>query len=155
MTAIEGLSVDAWTDCDCSISIGRAKYGRGLNRNRRTHQSPRGAFRSVGSSSNGRRSWRGFIARSGPSNLSDLHRIAAIFCDRRQCVIARSSSDGHDTLRSSSHLGNAWSSLERPISIRSRSSSDGGKQDLIATRSWFDRNAIMALRHGDQVRSWS
>ena len=116
----EGLPVDAWTHHNRLISIGQAKYGRGLNRNRRTHRSPRGAFCSVGSSSNGRRSWRGLIARSGPSNLPDLHRTAAIFRDWRRCAIARSSSDSQDALRSSSHLGDAWTSLERPISIRSR-----------------------------------
>ena len=84
----------------------------------------------------------------------------AIFRDRRHCVdgrdlsrsealrghiaIARSPSDRHDTPRSSRHLGDAWNSLDRSISIgRQRLSMTHGR----GSRSRFDRGPI-ALRLG-------
>ena len=88
----------------------------------------RGSCWSVGSSSNGRRWWQSLIARS----------------DRPSYLIR---SDGHHP----SHLGDAWTHLERPISIKSRSPSDGQddslKNSTIAVRSNRDRDAI-------EPRSW-
>ena len=88
----------------------------------------RGSFWSVGSSSNGRRWWQSLIARS----------------DHSPYLIR---SDGHDP----SHLDDAWTHLARPISIKSRSPSDGQddsqKNSTIAVRSNRDRGAI-------ELRSW-
>ena len=65
---------------------------------------------------------------------------------RRLVGTVRSSSDDQDALRSSSHLGDAWTSLERPISIKSRIPSNGGedswKKLTIVARSNRDRSAI-------------
>ena len=92
---------------------------------------------------------------------SDGH-ISSRFHDRGalrgHMVIARSPLDGHDNPPSSSHLGEAWNALDRPISIRSvPPSDDGGKQTPIATRSRSDRDAIVtrsSLDQGhDQARS--
>ena len=59
--------------------------------------------------------------------------------------IVRSRSNGHDP----SHLGDAWTHLERPISVKSRSPSDGQddsrKNSTIAVRSNRDRGAIVDL----------
>ena len=63
----------------------------------------------------------------------------------------RSSSDGQDALRPASHLGDAWTTLERPISIKSQAPSDGQddsrKNSTIAVRSNRNRGAI-------EPRSW-
>ena len=77
---------------------------------------------------------------------------------RGHTVIARSPSDGHENLRSSSHLGEAWNALDRPISIGWAMPADhGGKQDPITTRSRSDRDTIVARssrhRGQDQARS--
>ena len=66
--------------------------------------------------------------------------------------IARSRSDGHHP----SHLGDTWTHLERPISIKLRSPSDGQddsrKNSTIAVRSNRDRGAIeprsLMFHHG-------
>ena len=77
---------------------------------------------------------------------------------RGHTVIARSPSDGHDNPPSSSHLGEAWNALDRPISIGwATPADDGGKQAPIATRSRSDRGAIVTRssrdRGHDQARS--
>ena len=65
--------------------------------------------------------------------------------------IARSRSDGHDP----SHLGDAWTNLERPISIKSRSPSDGQddsrKNSTIVVRSNCDRGAIELRSRRDRA----
>ena len=65
---------------------------------------------------------------------------------RGHTVIARSPSDGHDNLRSSSHLVEVWKALDRLISIGwATPADDSRKQDPIATRSWSDPRAIMVM----------
>ena len=63
----------------------------------------------------------------------------------------RSSSDGQDALWPASHVGDAWTSLERPISIKSRAPLDGQddslKNSTIAVQSNRDHGAI-------EPRSW-
>ena len=87
------------------------------------------------------------------SDGRDLSRFQDRGAPRGHTVIIRSPSDGHDSPRSSSHLGDAWTSMKRPIVIRwvtrgalwrVRSSSYIGK---IKTRSRRDRGPIVA-------RSW-
>ena len=75
--------------------------------------------------------------------LTERHvasRGATIVINRH---IARSRSDGHDP----SNLGDAWTHLERPISIKSRSPSDGRddsrKNSTIAVRSNRDRGSFI------------
>ena len=81
-------------------------------------------------------------APSGRSRSSAIVSIARTHCDRAISIRGP---------RSSSHLGDAWTSLERPIFIKSRAPSDGQdnsqKNSMIAVRSNRNRGAI-------EPRSW-